>query len=190
MKQKWAQSSICSAALLLAFASSSAVASESTTDCRLRVIVQPQWDGAPLVNGSPHLTNIAGQVFSVTRLDLFVSDFSLHQKTDLAGTSKWAGIYQRGQESDALRDRKTIGRRLRQIALQCGVATGNQSFPAREVSVGASTQSQNKRMHSGGSTVTFSLASPVSGCRARSVTITHLIWSATPCWYPLNFLWD
>src|SRR5437016_2629827 len=76
-KQNWPQAGIRFVVLLLALASSTSVASAGTADCRLRVIVQPQWDSTRLVRGSLRLTNVAGQAFSVTRLDLFVSDFSL-----------------------------------------------------------------------------------------------------------------
>ena len=66
--------------LLLAFFSTVRLSSAAGFDCRLRVTLQPEWDGNPLVLGAPALTNGAGQIFSVTRLDLFVSDFSLHQE--------------------------------------------------------------------------------------------------------------
>src|SRR5436190_3251562 len=48
--------------------------------CRLRISVQPGWAGGPLVVNKLSPTNDAGEAFSVRRLDLLVSDFSLHQK--------------------------------------------------------------------------------------------------------------
>ncbi len=65
---------------LLFLAMGMAAGSAAGAACRLRVNIQPEWDGAPLVRDAFSLTNEAGQVFSVARLDLFVSDFSLHQK--------------------------------------------------------------------------------------------------------------
>src|SRR5215467_13288690 len=69
-----------SGAHLLILAWGMAAASAAGPACRLRVTIQPEWEDAPLPRNAFALTNGAGQVFSVSRLDLLISDFSLHQK--------------------------------------------------------------------------------------------------------------